>query len=87
MTVEAVRRAVAREWAVTLDDVVSRRLMLAFEPDFDLATLRQIAEILASTGRLAEDRVEAEVAAVAAMLERRHGRQLAASVAGDGDCS
>lgn len=87
VTVEAVRRAVAREWAVTLDDVVSRRLMLAFEPDFDLATLRQIAEILASTGRLAEDRVEAEVAAVAAMLERRHGRQLAASVAGDGDCS
>lgn len=87
VTLEAVRRAVAGEWAVTLDDVVSRRLMLAFEPDFDLATLRQIAEILASTGRLSEDRVEAEVAAVAATLERRHGRRLAASVAGDGDHS
>lgn len=73
---EVVRRAVTEEWAVTLDDVVSRRLMLTFEPAFDGETLRAIADALVATGRLAEDARDREVARVVDGIERRHGRRL-----------
>jgi glycerol-3-phosphate dehydrogenase len=73
---EVVRRAVADEWAVTLDDVVSRRLMLTFDPDFDMGTLRAIAAELVSIGQLLPEHAEAEVARVRSDLERRHGRRL-----------
>lgn len=82
---ETVRRAVEQEWAVTLDDVVARRLLLGFEPTLDLATLRSIAAILASMGRLPEDRIGDEVAAVAEGLRRQHGRQLAGGEAAAGE--
>ena len=62
--------------AVTLDDVVSRRLMLTFEPAFDGDTLRAIADALVATGRLTEEARDGEVARVAAGIERRHGRRL-----------
>ena len=81
---EVVCRAVREEWAVTLDDVVSRRLLLPFEPTFDRATLRAVAKVLASLGRLPEDRIDEEVARVADDLARRHGRQLAEGAASDG---
>lgn len=73
---EAVCRAVRDEWAVTLDDVVSRRLLLPFEPRLDRATLRAVATVLASLGRLPEDRIDEEVGRLADDLARRHGRQL-----------
>lgn len=81
----AVRRAVDDEWAMTLDDVVSRRLMLGFDPTLDLSTLRAIAGILAAMGRLPEDRIHEEVAAAAAELARRHGRQLPERAATEGE--
>lgn len=73
---EVVRRAVADEWALTLDDVVARRLMLTFEPAFDVCTLRAIADVLVASGRLAAEARDAEVARVADGIERRHGRRL-----------
>lgn len=84
LTAEAVLRAVEQEWAVTLDDVVSRRLMLSFDPAFDLPTLRAIASVLASAGFLAEDQREDEVAQVVAGFRRRHGRQLRESTPSSG---
>ena len=83
----AVWQAVQQEWALTLDDVVSRRLLLPFEPQFDLATLRAIAEILVAAGRLAADRLDAEVAAVAELLRQRHGLRLREYVAAGGEHS
>ncbi len=79
-----VRRSVVAEWAVTLDDVVSRRLLLPFDPACDRATLRAVAEVLASMGHLPEDRINEEVARVADDLACRHGRQLVERVAADG---
>lgn len=73
---EVVRRAAAEEWAMTLDDVVSRRLMLTFEPAFDVPTLRAIADELVSIGRLPEQARDAEVTRVAEGIQRRHGRRL-----------
>jgi glycerol-3-phosphate dehydrogenase len=73
---EVVRKAVADEWAVTLDDVVSRRLMLTFDPDLDTDTLRAVAAELVSVGQLLPEQIEAEVARVRSDLERRHGRRL-----------
>ncbi len=81
LTAEAVRRAVEQEWALTLDDVVSRRLMLGFDPAFDLPTLRAIAGVLAAAGLLAEDQREEQVAQVAEGFRRRHGRALQESTA------
>lgn len=76
--------ALREEWALTLADVVERRLMLAFDPATDRARLQAVADVVAAAGRLPQDRVAAEVARVAAGLERRHGRRLAGTAARNG---
>jgi glycerol-3-phosphate dehydrogenase len=72
----AVRRAVRDEWALTLGDVVERRLMLAFDPGFDQAGLQAVAAAFAAEGLLSHDCLDAEVARLESRLERRHGRRL-----------
>ena len=65
-----------REWAETLGDIVERRLLLAFDPELSLVTLRAIADELVRAGRLAADGVDAEVASLATLMAQRYGKRL-----------
>ena len=75
----AVEFCVREEWAVTLEDLVERRLLLAFDPALALATLEAVASELADLGLMPRDRVAAEVAASARRLAERFGRHVPAA--------
>jgi glycerol-3-phosphate dehydrogenase len=65
-----------REWAESLADLVERRLLLAFDPELSEGTLRAIAAELVRAGRLASEAVDAEVAALRAMMVERYGKRI-----------
>jgi glycerol-3-phosphate dehydrogenase len=73
----AVGFCVREEWAATLDDVVERRLLLAFDPAVSLATIGDVAGELARLGRLPISRIAAAAADCAATLQARYDRRLA----------
>ncbi len=68
--------AIEREWAVTLADLVERRLMLLFDPGLSRATLTTLAEVLVATGRLQAGAVADAVAAEVAHLQDCCGKQV-----------
>ena len=72
----AVEFCVREEWARTLDDVVARRLMLAFDTGLCRDALTDVAMVLADVGVVARADVEGEAAACAARLHDRYGRWL-----------
>ena len=65
---------VREEWAVTLDDVIERRLMLSFHERLSRETIADVAELLVRAGVLAADLAAVEVDACVARLESRYGR-------------
>ena len=71
-----VRFCLEREWAETLADIVERRLLLAFDPELSVATLRAVAGELVRAGRLAADKIDFEVASFVAMMAERYGKRL-----------
>ena len=70
----AVDFCVREEWAVTLDDVIERRLMLSFHERLSRETIADVAELLVRAGVLAADLAAVEVDACVARLESRYGR-------------
>jgi glycerol-3-phosphate dehydrogenase len=74
--VESARHAIRHQWATKLSDLVERRLMLVFERDLSLATLRQLAEVLVAEQQLAASDLDAEVAGVRDRLLQHFGRQI-----------
>jgi glycerol-3-phosphate dehydrogenase len=70
----AVDLCVRREWAVTLADVVERRLMLSYHERLCRDSLADVAAALVRLGLLPADRQESEVDAYVARLAARYGR-------------
>jgi len=73
----AVGFCVREEWATSLDDLVERRLMLAFAPRLSRATLTGLAVELVRLGMLPAGQAEAEVHRCAAGLHERFGKTVA----------
>jgi glycerol-3-phosphate dehydrogenase len=71
-----VHACLTGEWAGTLEDIVERRLLLSFDPDLSVATVRDIAEELARAGLLAPDRIDGEVALLVNSMWERYGKRL-----------
>jgi glycerol-3-phosphate dehydrogenase len=72
----AVDFVVREEWACTLDDVIERRLMLAFDPALCRGALDDVATLLADLGRPPRGDVDREAAACGARLAARYDRRL-----------
>jgi len=71
-----VRWSLHREWAFTLDDLVERRLMLIFQPQLSLITLRALAVELVAADRLAPEAVSRTVAATCERLRAVYGKRV-----------
>jgi glycerol-3-phosphate dehydrogenase len=72
----AVEFCVREEWARTLDDVVERRLMLAFDAGLRRDTLVDVAAVLADLGLVPRADVDRTADATAARLWHRYGRRV-----------
>ena len=79
LPVAAVDFCVREEWAVTLEDLVERRLLLSFDGRLSLVMLEAVAAELSSLGLLPADRSAAEAAAVAERMATRFGRHVPAT--------
>lgn len=79
LPVAVARWAVEHEWATTLDDLVERRLMLLYEPEFSEECLRELAEVLVSCGRLRAGEVPSAIQSTISRLQHYYGRQVATS--------
>ncbi len=64
---------IEHEWVARVEDLVERRLMLAWSPDVSLDTLRQLGERLAAVGRIDASQIEQEVESAAERLEHFYG--------------
>ena len=76
LPVAAVRFCIEEEWAVTLGDVIERRLMLSFAPDLSTDTVRAVATEMVRLGAMPADQIEAEVAAIGRRLGERYGKHI-----------
>lgn len=72
----AIGFCVREEWAMTLDDLVERRLMLLFATSLSRPTLAAVAAELARLGRLPAEHVAPEVERLALALHERYGKQI-----------
>lgn len=75
--IQSARHAICQQWATKLSDLVERRLMLVFDRELTLATLRQLAEVLVAEKRLPASDVDAEIAHLRDRLLQHFGRRLA----------
>lgn len=73
----AVGFAVEEEWAVSLADVVERRLMLSFAEILPRATLAAVADELVRLGRLPAEGAEEAVVREIERLHDHHGKHVA----------
>jgi glycerol-3-phosphate dehydrogenase len=78
LPLSAVAFCVREEWAVTLEDLVERRLMLSFERGLSLAAIEDVARELARLGKMPGDRVADEARACGRRLEERYGKSVPA---------
>ncbi len=72
-----VRWVIENEWAFTVDDLVSRRLMLWAAPCLHDKTLRHLATLLAESGRIEPGEIDDHVARTVRTLAERNGKQVA----------
>jgi len=70
----AVEFCLRDEWAVTLDDLIERRLMLAFHERLGHDSLEDVAAAMARAGALPPAQQAAAVAGCVARLASRYGR-------------
>jgi glycerol-3-phosphate dehydrogenase len=68
---------IRHEWVTRVEDLVERRLMLAWSCGMSRYLLTQLAERMAAHGRVRASQVEAEAAHASARLEQFYGRTLA----------
>jgi glycerol-3-phosphate dehydrogenase len=76
----AVGFCVREEWAITLDDLIERRLMLSLHERLSREAITDVAESLSAAGGLSPDRVAAAVEGCVARLEERYGRSVPPTV-------
>lgn len=74
-----VRWVIEHEWVRKLDDLIERRMMLLFQPDLSVETLRGLARLLVEAGRLDASQVDAAVDASRERLRTLYGKHLAES--------
>jgi glycerol-3-phosphate dehydrogenase len=67
---------IRHEWVTRVEDLVERRLMLAWSDGISRSTLVQLAERLALQGRLPADQIEHEASQAAQRLAELYGRAL-----------
>ncbi|MDA7979975.1 MAG: glycerol-3-phosphate dehydrogenase/oxidase [Pirellulales bacterium] len=70
------RYATHHEWAYTIDDLVSRRLMLLFQGPIRSELLQRLGEILAEEGIFDSNGIYAQVTACRNALNDRYGLQI-----------
>jgi glycerol-3-phosphate dehydrogenase len=70
----AVWFCVREEWAVSLDDLIERRLMLAFDAGLTRAAIEEVAEALVQMEMLPRELLAEEVAACIGRLRERCGK-------------
>ncbi len=70
------RWSIRQEWAVRLDDLVERRLMLLYKERLTRRCLRQLAQMLAAEGRISTSDVEAELERTVARLAAHFGKRV-----------
>ncbi len=68
--------SLAHEWVRHVEDLVERRLMLAWEPGLCRETLAALANRLQPAGCIGSQQIETEIANAAARLERFYGRRV-----------
>ena len=74
---DAARYAIRNQWATRLSDLIERRLMLLFERELSLSTLRQLGEVLVAEKKLDSGDVDGEVTRARDRLLHHFGRTLA----------
>jgi glycerol-3-phosphate dehydrogenase len=65
---------IEKEWAVSLGDLIERRLMVIFAPRLSLATLQDLADVLVAMGRLHRSDRESAISAEVKHLEEDYGK-------------
>ena len=73
---ELARWTIRHEWALTLDDLVERRLMLLYHQPLTAACLRQLAEVLTEERLLPAEEIETHVSATIDRLHTRYGKRV-----------
>jgi len=73
---DAVGMCLRDEWAVTLDDVVERRLMLSFHEQLSREAIEDVAAAMVRAGALQPHEQDTAVAACLSRLASRYGRTL-----------
>ena len=68
--------AIEKEWALSLSDLIERRLMLIFHPRLSLATLHDLVEILVVMGCLQPTDREPAVLSEVKYLQDLYGKKI-----------
>lgn len=68
--------AIEHEWVLTLDDLIERRLMLAWSAQLTVDSLRVLARRLVTAGKLAEADMDATITATRERLRVHYGRRI-----------
>ena len=76
LPVAAAEFCIREEWGTVLDDLVERRLMLAFDERLSRRAIEQVAEALVREGLLGRDAMPAEVERCVTALRDRHGKMI-----------
>ena len=67
---------IEKEWAMSLGDLIERRLMLIFQPQLSLSTLHGLADVLVAMGRLKKSDRESTIAAEIIRLQDCYGKEI-----------
>jgi glycerol-3-phosphate dehydrogenase len=68
--------AIQEEWAVSLSDLIERRLMLIFDSRLSLATLHDLADVLVTMGCLQRSDRESAVSSEITHLQDFYGKEI-----------
>lgn len=75
VTMRVIRWMIEHEHVSRLDDLIERRLMLAFARDLSRETVQELADVLVEAGRLAPKQRDVEVDACCQRLRHFYGRK------------
>ena len=67
---------IEKEWAVSLGDLIERRLMVIFAPRLSLATLQDLADVLVAMGHLQRSDRESAITKEITHLQEHYGKQI-----------
>lgn len=69
-----VRWIIRTEWVRTLDDLIERRLMLAYHPHLSLEGVRQLAELMLEAGLFSKEEIGNKIDAAVCRLQTIYGK-------------